>query len=273
MAILMLPLPSLSAQEIHPILVNFTAALIPASLASDMLGKILRKQSLTHAAWWMLVYAATITPFTVMAGWYWKRSVEAILPPGTIAVHQWLGTSLAVLFLILAGWRFDIHRKDQAPSVSYFMLAVLVVAALVYQGSLGGKMVFSKTFVPAFLCVPKTVEVRESYRRSFADKSSLEAGQACKFWRSEGDDAEIAANAPKTSLGRKDTIKMKGESSRLTRRAFIGSSSMVVATAGMYTLQKHKRGLKRCTSTSADRCSSRLSLGQLGVGRSIVSSR
>jgi len=103
MAILMLPLPSLSAQEIHPILVNFTAALIPASLASDMLGKILRKQSLTHAAWWMLVYAATITPFTTMAGWYWKRSVEAILPPGTIAVHQWLKTSLAVLFLILAG--------------------------------------------------------------------------------------------------------------------------------------------------------------------------
>src|SRR5215467_14682707 len=124
MARLMLLLPSLSAQEIHPILVNFTAALIPASLASDMLGKTLRKQSLTHAAWWMLVYAAAITPFTVLAGWYWKRSVEAMLPPGTITVHQWLGTSLAVLFLALAGWRFGIHRKNRAPTVSYFLLAL-----------------------------------------------------------------------------------------------------------------------------------------------------
>ena len=77
-------LTSFSAQDIHPILVNFTAALIPASVVSDVFGKVLRKQSLTHAAWWMLVYAAAITPFTVLAGWYWKRSVEAMLPPGTI---------------------------------------------------------------------------------------------------------------------------------------------------------------------------------------------
>jgi uncharacterized membrane protein len=95
---LTLPLPSFSAQDIHPILVNFTAALIPASVASDVFGKVLQKQSLTHAAWWMLVYAAAITPFTVLAGWYWKRSVEAMLPPGTITVHQWLGTSLGFTF-------------------------------------------------------------------------------------------------------------------------------------------------------------------------------
>src|SRR5262249_44735530 len=120
---LMLPLPSFSAQDIHPVLVNFTAALIPASAASDMFGKVLRNQYITHAAWWMLVCASAITPFTVLAGWYWKRSVEAMLPPGTITVHQWLGTSLAVLFLVLAGWRFGIHRRDQAPTVAYFLLA------------------------------------------------------------------------------------------------------------------------------------------------------
>jgi len=147
MTILMLPLPSFATQDIHPILVNFTAALIPASVVSDLLGKVLRKQSLTHAAWWMLVYATAITPFTVLAGWYWKRSVEAMLPPGTITVHQWLGTSLAVLFLVLAGWRFGIQRKDQSPTISYFVFALLVVATLAYQGSLGGKMVFSQTLV------------------------------------------------------------------------------------------------------------------------------
>ena len=139
---LTLPLPSFSVQDIHPILVNFTAALIPASVVSDMFGKVLRKQSLTHTAWWMLAYAAAITPFTALAGWFWKQSVAEMLPPGTINVHQWLGMSLAVLFLVLASWRFAIHRKEQAPTRSYFLLAVVLVAALVYQGSLGGKMVF-----------------------------------------------------------------------------------------------------------------------------------
>jgi uncharacterized membrane protein len=139
---LTLPLPSFSAQDIHPILVNFTAALVPASVASDVLGKILRKQSLTHAAWWMLVYAAVITPFTALAGWFWKQSVEPMLPPGILTVHQWLGTSLGVLFLFLTSWRFKIHRKDKTPTSSYFFLAFLTLAALVYQGSLGGKMVF-----------------------------------------------------------------------------------------------------------------------------------
>ncbi len=139
---LRLPPPSFSAQDIHPILVNFTAALIPASVASDMLGKIFRKQSLTHAAWWMLVYAAVVTPFTALAGWFWKQSVETMLPPDILTLHQWLGTSLGVLFLFLAGWRFTIHRKDQKPTGSYFFLAFLTLVALVYQGSLGGKMVF-----------------------------------------------------------------------------------------------------------------------------------
>lgn len=47
---------------LHPILVNFTAALVPASFVSDVLGRFLRRESLRSAAWWMLLYAAIITP-------------------------------------------------------------------------------------------------------------------------------------------------------------------------------------------------------------------
>ena len=136
------PLPVFSSQDVHPILVNFTAALVPASIGSDALGKCFRKQSLTHAAWWMLVYAAAITPFTVLAGWIWKRSVGPMLPPPLITIHQWLGTSLAALFLALAAWRFTIHSNDRTPTIPYFVLALIILAALVYQGSLGGKMAF-----------------------------------------------------------------------------------------------------------------------------------
>jgi len=90
-----IPLPSFAPEHIHPILVNFTAALVPASFGSDVLGKIVRKPSLHAAGFWMLIYAAAITPFTAIAGYIWKRSVASALSPVQIAVHQWLGISLA----------------------------------------------------------------------------------------------------------------------------------------------------------------------------------
>jgi uncharacterized membrane protein len=137
-----LPLPPMSWQNIHPILVNFTAALIPVSVLSDVLGRLLRRESLHHAAWWTLLYAATITPFTALAGWFWKRSIEAALPPDLIAVHQWLGISLAVAFVALALWRGVLFGRDQSPGVGYFLPAVLLLGALMYQGHLGGGMTF-----------------------------------------------------------------------------------------------------------------------------------
>lgn len=132
-----------SWNDLHPILVNFTAALIPASVGSDLLGKVFRRDSLNHAAWWMLLYAALITPFTVLAGWFWKNSLEpATLPADVIFIHQWLGTFLSVGFLVLAVWRGRLFMADEKPNIIYFVVAALVVAALMYQGSLGGKMAF-----------------------------------------------------------------------------------------------------------------------------------
>jgi uncharacterized membrane protein len=141
----LLPLsPPDSWQEIHPILVNFTAALIPTSIGSDLLGKVLRRQSFSHAAWWMLFYAALITPLTALTGWLWKSSLDvAAAPPADIIfLHQWIGSALAVAFIVLAIWRGQIHRRGEAPNVAYFLLASVVLVLLIYQGSLGGMMVF-----------------------------------------------------------------------------------------------------------------------------------
>jgi uncharacterized membrane protein len=137
-----LPLSSVAWEHIHPILVNFTAALIPVSVFSDAAGKLFRRPSLGHAAWWSLLYAAAVTPATALAGWFWKKSIEAALPPDVIAIHQWLGISLAVAFLILALWRGLLQRRGESPNLAYFLLATLVLAALLYQGHLGGSMTF-----------------------------------------------------------------------------------------------------------------------------------
>ncbi len=132
----------LTWHHLHPILVNFTAALIPASVVSDVLGKVTHRLSLTYAGWWMMLYAALITPLTAIAGWFWKEQVKAGLPAETIFLHQWVGFGLAIAFIGLAIWRGLLHKRDKKPGALYFLLAFAVLAALLYEGNLGGSMVF-----------------------------------------------------------------------------------------------------------------------------------
>jgi uncharacterized membrane protein len=137
-------LPPSTPEEFHPILVNFTAALLPLAFLSDLLGRMFRRQSFHHAAWWMVLYAAVITPFTAAAGWWWKLTEGSALPAKLITVHQWLGTTAVAFFVILAIWRWRIHKRGTAPTLPYFAYALIVVLTLVYQGTLGGRMVFGK---------------------------------------------------------------------------------------------------------------------------------
>jgi uncharacterized membrane protein len=92
----------------------------------------------------VLFYAALITPLTALTGWLWKSSLDvAAAPPDDIIfLHQWIGSSLAVAFIVLAIRRGRFHRRHEAPNIAYFLLAGVVLVLLIYQGSLGGMMVF-----------------------------------------------------------------------------------------------------------------------------------
>lgn len=129
--------------HIHPVLVHFTTALLPVSFASDVLGKFTQRYSLTPAAWWMLLYGAVATPMTVVAGWIWAGEVadpSGISSIPGLAAHQWLGTGLVFGFIVLAAWRGRIFVRGRKPGAAYFAVAAGIVAALMYQGYLGGKM-------------------------------------------------------------------------------------------------------------------------------------
>jgi uncharacterized membrane protein len=140
----MLPVPTFSFNHVHPILVNFTAALFPASVGSDLLSRLLGRRSLGHAAWWMVLFAAIVTPATVVAGLFWRREVGQFLSPEIINTHQWLGISLSVFFILVARWRGKLHACEESPGIAYFVTVSIVALALVYQGTLGGMMVFGK---------------------------------------------------------------------------------------------------------------------------------
>lgn len=137
-----LPLPPFSWEHTHPILVNFTAALIPVSVLSDLLGRLLHREPLKQTAWWTLLCAALVTPFTALSGWFWKRSIEAALSADLIAVHQWLGIWLACAFPILLLWRWRFHSGGESPTLAYLVTAALTLLALMYQGHVGGSMAF-----------------------------------------------------------------------------------------------------------------------------------
>jgi uncharacterized membrane protein len=127
--------------KLHPILVNFTAALVPVSLGSEVLGRLLRRETLRTTACWTLLYAAIITPFTAAAGWlFWAPDDNGDLG---MTIHKWLGTGLAVVLVGLIAWRGSIWKRSGWPAVAYLLVALAVVIALVYQGYLGGTKVFS----------------------------------------------------------------------------------------------------------------------------------
>jgi plastocyanin/uncharacterized membrane protein len=136
--------PPTKPEEFHPILVDFTAALLPLAFLSDLLGRLFRKQGLHTAGLWMMVYEAIITPFTSIAGWWWRNSEAGQLPARLIVVHEWLGTAAAVLFILLAVWRWGFHKRTITPSWTYLIAVFIALLALVYQGSLGGAMVFGQ---------------------------------------------------------------------------------------------------------------------------------
>ncbi len=122
---------------LHPILVHFTTALVPVSFVCDLLGKILRRQSLLSTGWWTILIAAVVTPLTAFSGWMWMRQLGDI-GHAEMSIHQWVGISLAAVLPILAVWRV---RKG-TPSLFYLLATGLLVLALSFQGHLGWMMSF-----------------------------------------------------------------------------------------------------------------------------------
>lgn len=129
---------------LHPILVNFTAALVPTSLVCDVLARLLNKESLRSTAWWTLCFATIVTPLTAAAGWWWLYDMEGMDMP-EMKIHQWLGSILAAVFLGLCVWRWRFHRSARQPTAAYLVAAAVLVIALVVQGHLGGVVSFGST--------------------------------------------------------------------------------------------------------------------------------
>jgi len=134
------------ALPFHPIFVNFTAALLPASFLFDLLGGLSKREPLRAAAWYTLLLAAIVTPITAVAGWLWLRSMGD-MGHWQMPIHKWLGTGAAVLVVLYAWWRGSLYRRGRSPGWLYALAALVLLGAFLFQGDLGGSMSFERGIV------------------------------------------------------------------------------------------------------------------------------
>jgi uncharacterized membrane protein len=90
----------------------------------------------------MILYAAIATPLTAAAGLMWAFQFPAPAAahlPG-LSTHMWLGLFLTITFGVLTVWRGKIFAGAYPPGAIYLLSNAVVVAALMYQGFLGGQM-------------------------------------------------------------------------------------------------------------------------------------
>ena len=128
----------------HPPTVHFPIALLTLAVAADVAGYIFRSPSLRGTGWWGLFGGALGGVLAVASGLYDSRR-PSIGPSVADAVNYHMKVGFAVLaaLIVLALWRWKIHKSGRETGWQYLLLALAALALTLYQGWLGGELVYT----------------------------------------------------------------------------------------------------------------------------------
>ena len=130
-------------KPLHPILVHFPLALLPLSVASDLIGRFADVASLRDTGAWSMLAAAAGAVLTVAAGLYdMHRAPLAEDVHARVHRHRAVGFVLLAALLGLAVWRGILLADARIVPMLYLDLAVLTAALAAFQGWLGGELVY-----------------------------------------------------------------------------------------------------------------------------------
>jgi uncharacterized membrane protein len=131
--------------NLHPLVVHFAIALFSVSVLCDILGWLLKKESLHTVGWWNLIFGFLGAIVTVTTGLLAERSVghnEAA--HAIVETHKTFGLVLLSLVAVLFLWRA--FRRGQIPQkllAVYFFIAVLGVGVMTLGAYYGGELVYT----------------------------------------------------------------------------------------------------------------------------------
>jgi uncharacterized membrane protein len=140
---------TIKAWQLHPVVDHFTVALVVVGILVDLLGSLMQSRTWprTSAVTLMVVGAAASWGSQVTGGWEARRVWDGVQGPALdiLKRHAFLGEWLPWAILVLALWRVGIQFVGFIAETRpiYLLIALVAGGVLVYQGRLGGALVYN----------------------------------------------------------------------------------------------------------------------------------
>jgi uncharacterized membrane protein len=127
--------------NLHPLLVHFPIALLPVSVALDLLGVVTGRRDAQSAGRWMLWLGTLGAALAVFTGHEAAEALRVGAAAGALmATHHDVAMGVLAAAAALSLWR--LVAPEPRWRAVYLVVAVGLLAALVVVSDLGGQMVF-----------------------------------------------------------------------------------------------------------------------------------
>jgi uncharacterized membrane protein len=139
---------TIKAWQLHPVVDHFTVALIIVGILVDLFASLIPSRTWPRTMALTLIILGTAAAWgsKLTGGWEAGRVWDDVNGPAleVLKRHAQLGDYLPWVFLALALWRIGIQFVGfiARSRPIYLMIAVIAGAVILYQGHLGGKLVY-----------------------------------------------------------------------------------------------------------------------------------
>ena len=139
-------LADITEMPLHPAIVHFPIALLITAALAAVIYLFNRTAFLKQMIFWLLIIGVIFGAAAVLSGLYEEDKIvhnEAIHE--IIETHEKIGFAIAGLFVLLLIWFWVRKNVMSTGELSIWVLGALAgVGLLLYQGYLGGEMVFGE---------------------------------------------------------------------------------------------------------------------------------